>query len=172
MDCRKWINTDVFEKQAFSLREKDLQIGWRAGWGKHLQAALQLSVSLVAQSCPTLRLHEPQHARPPAHHQLPGFTQIHVYRVGDAIKSSHPLSSPSPPAFNLSQHQALSNESVLRIRWLKYRSFSINISPSSEYSGLISFRMDWLDLLVLGSFNGPEPGHLELMMRKWNKKRG
>ena len=59
-----------------------------------------------------------------------------------------------------------SNESVLHIRWLKYQSFSINISPSSEYSGLISFRTDWLDLLVLGSFNRPEPGHLELTMRK------
>ena len=76
------------------------------------------------------------------------FTQTHVHWVGDAIQPSHPLSSPSPPAFNLSQHQVFSNESVLCIRWPKYWSFSFSISPSSEYSGLISFRMDWLDLLV------------------------
>ena len=59
------------------------------------------------------------------------------------------LSSPSPPAFNLSQHQGLSNESALRIRWPKNWSFSFNISPSNEYSGLISLRMDWLDLLAV-----------------------
>ena len=60
---------------------------------------------------------------------------------------SHPLSSPSPPAFSLSQHQGLINESALHIRWPKCWSFSFSISPSNEYSGLISFRMDWLDLL-------------------------
>ena len=68
---------------------------------------------------------------------------------GDAIQTSHPLLSPSPPALSLSQHRGLSNESVLHIRWPKYWSFSYSISPSSEYSGLISFRMDWLDLLAL-----------------------
>ena len=62
---------------------------------------------------------------------------------------SHPLSPPSPPAFNLSQHQGLSHESVLCIRWLEYWSFSFSISPSNEYSGLISFGMDWLDLLAV-----------------------
>ena len=76
----------------------------------------------------------------PVHHQLPEFAQTHAHRVSDAIQASHPLSSPSPPVFNLSQ-------SVLHIRWPKYRSFSI--SPSSKYSGLISFRMDWLDLLAV-----------------------
>ena len=65
------------------------------------------------------------------------------------MQPSHPLSSPSLPAFNLSQHQGLFNESVLPIRWPKYWSFSFNISPSNEYSGLISFRMDWLDLLAV-----------------------
>ena len=82
----------------------------------------------------------------PIHHQLRDLAQIHVCWVGDAIQPSHPLSSPSPPALNLSQHQGLSNESVLRIRWPKYWNFSFNISTSNEYSGLISFRMDWLDL--------------------------
>ena len=81
----------------------------------------------------------------PVHHQLPEFTQTHVHRVGDAIQPSYPLSSPSP-AFNLSQHSVFSNESVLCIRWPKYWSFSFNISPSDGHSGLISFRMDWLDL--------------------------
>ena len=85
----------------------------------------------------------------PVHHQLPEFTQIHVHWVGDAIPPSHPLLSPSPPTFNLSQNQVLSNESALRIRWPKDWSFSFKISPSNEYSGLISFRMDWLDLLAV-----------------------
>ena len=64
-------------------------------------------VSSVAQSCPTLRPHELQHARPPVYHQLPEFTQIHIHRVSDAIQTSHPLSSPSPPAPNPSQQQSL-----------------------------------------------------------------
>ena len=87
----------------------------------------------------------------PVHHQLPESTQSHVHQVDDAIQPSHPLSSPSPPALNLSQHQGLffSNESALRIRWPKYWSFSLNISPSKEHPGLISFRMDWLDLLAV-----------------------
>ena len=83
------------------------------------------------------------------HHQLLEFTQAHVHCVGDAIQPSHPLSSPSPSTFNRSQHQGLSNESVLCIRWPKYWSFSFSISPSNEYTGLISFRMDWLDLLAI-----------------------
>ena len=84
----------------------------------------------------------------PVHHQLPKPTQTHVHHLSDAIQPSHPLSSPSP-AFNISQHQGLSNELVLRIRWPKYWSFSFSISPSSEYSGLISFHMDSLDLLAV-----------------------
>ena len=75
----------------------------------------------------------------PVHHQPPKLIQTHFYQVGDAIQSSHPLLSHSHPAFNLSQHQVLSNESVLCIRWPKHWSFSI--SPSNEYSGLISFRI-------------------------------
>ena len=82
----------------------------------------------------------------PVHHQLPEFNQIYVHWVDDGIQTSHPLSSPSH-AFNLSQHQGLTSESVLHIRWPKYWSFSFSISTSSEYSGLISFRIDWFDLL-------------------------
>ena len=85
----------------------------------------------------------------PVHHQLLESTQTHVHGVGDAIQPSHSLSSPSSPALNLSQHQGLSNESALRIRWPEYWSFSLNIIPSNEHPGLISFRMDWLDLLAI-----------------------
>ena len=86
----------------------------------------------------------------PVHHQLPELTPTHVHWVGDAIQPSHPLSSPSPPAFHLSQHWSLFQwVSVLCIRWPKYCSFNFSISPSNEYSGLISFRMDWLDLFAV-----------------------
>ena len=83
----------------------------------------------------------------PVHYQLAELAQTHVHWVGDAIQPSHPLLSPSPPIFNLSQHQGLLNESVLHIRWPKYWSFSLSISPSNEYSRLISFRIDWFGLL-------------------------
>ena len=79
--------------------------------------------------------------------ELPESTQTHVHRVGDAIQPSHPLLSTSPPSPNPSQHQTLSNESTLSIRWPKYCSFSFSIIPSKEIPGLISFRMGWLDLL-------------------------
>ena len=83
----------------------------------------------------------------PVHHQLPELAQTHVHWVSGAIQPSHPLLSPSPPAFNLSQHPRIfSNESVLRIRWPKYWSFSFIISPSNEYSRMISFRIDCFDL--------------------------
>ena len=84
----------------------------------------------------------------PVHHQLPEFTQTHVHRVSDAIQPSHPLSSPSPPAPNPSQHQSFPM-SQLCMRWPKYWSFSFSIGPSNEHSGLISFRMDWLHLLAI-----------------------
>ena len=83
------------------------------------------------------------------HHQLPEFTQIHVHWVGDAIQPSHPLSSPSPPTFTLSQYRGLFQWISSSHRWPKYWSFSFSISPSNEYSGLISFRIDWLDLLAV-----------------------
>ena len=80
----------------------------------------------------------------PVHHRLPELAQTHVHRVSDAIQPSHPLSSPSPPAFSLSSIRVFSTEPALRIRWPKYWSFSFSIRPSSEHSGLISSRMDWL----------------------------
>ena len=105
--------------------------------------------SSVAQSC--LTLCDPLNRSTPGlpvHHQLLEFTQTHIHGVSDAIQPSHPLLSPSPPAFNISQHQVFSNESTLHMRWPKYWSFSFSISPSKEIPGLI-FRMDWLDLLVV-----------------------
>ena len=84
----------------------------------------------------------------PVHHQLLQFTQTHVHLVSDAIQPSHPLLSSSPPTPNPSQHH-FSNESTLRMRWPKYWSFSHSISPSSKHPGLVSFRMDWLDLLAV-----------------------
>ena len=98
--------------------------------------------SSVAQLCPTLC--DLMDCMPGLldHHQLPEFTQTQVHWVGDAFQPPHPLSSPCPPAFNLSQHQGLSNESALHIRWPKCWSFSFNSSPPNKYSGLISFRMD------------------------------
>ena len=102
----------------------------------------------------------------PAHHQLTEFTQIHVHRVRDAIQPSHPLSSPSPPAPIPPSIKIFSNESTLRIRWPKYWSFSF---PSKEHPGLISFRMDWLDLLaVQGTLNSTS---LEMSLKSVNIQR-
>ena len=85
----------------------------------------------------------------PVYHQLPELTQTHVHRVGDAIKPSHPLLSPSllPPVSP--SIRVFSNESILHMWWPKYWSFSFSISPCNEHPGLISFRMDWLDLLAV-----------------------
>ena len=104
--------------------------------------------SSVAQSC--LTLCNPMDCSAPGlcvHHQLSEFTQTHVHWVGDVIQTSHPLSSPSP-AFNLSQHQGLFHW-VSSYLVAKVLEFHFSISPSNEYSGLISFRMDWLDLLAV-----------------------
>ena len=104
----------------------------------------------VSQSCPTL-CNPMNLSMPglPVHHQLLEFTQIHVHRVSDTIQPSHPLSSllllpPIPLTIRV-----FSNESTLRMRWPKYWNFSVRIIPSKEIPGLISFRMDWLDLLAV-----------------------
>ena len=104
--------------------------------------------SSVAQSCPTPGSHGLQHPGLPVRHQLPEFTQTHAHPVGDAIQPSH-LCRPLfllPSIFP--SIRAFSSESVL-IRWPKYWSFNFSISPSNEHPGLISFRMDWLDLLTV-----------------------
>ena len=84
----------------------------------------------------------------PVYHQLREFTQAHVHWIGDAIQPSHSLSSPSP-AFNFPSIRVFSNELALCISRPKYWSFSFSISPSSEYLGVIFFRMDWLALLAV-----------------------
>ena len=115
-----------------------------------INTAIKLQFSWVSQSCLTL-CNPMNRSTPglPVHHQLPEFTQTHVHWVGDAIQPSHPLSAPSPPALNPSQHQGLFKWVVLRIRWPKYWSFSFIISPINEHPGLISFRMHWLNLLAV-----------------------
>ena len=85
----------------------------------------------------------------PVGHQLPELAQTHVHWVDDAIQPSHPLLSPSPPPSIFPSVRVFSNESILPIGWPKYWSFSFSISPSNEYSRLISFRIDWLDLLAV-----------------------
>ena len=111
---------------------------------------IQYHFSSVAQSCPTFC--DPMHCSMsgfPVHHQLPEFSQIQVPWVSDAIQPSHLLLTLLlPPSIFLSI-RVFSNESVLCIRWPKYWSFSFNISPSNEHSGLISFRIDWFDLLAV-----------------------
>ena len=84
----------------------------------------------------------------PVHHQLPELAQTQVHQVSDAIQPSHPLSFPCLPSI-FPSIRVFSNQSVLCIRRPKYWSFSFNISPLNEHQGLISFRMDWLDLLAV-----------------------
>ena len=118
--------------------------------GKFIAINTYIQFSSVTQSCPTLC--DPMDCSMPGlsvHHQLLKLTQTHVHWVGDATQTSHPLLYPSPPTFNLSQNQVFSSEWVLRIRWPKYWSFSFSISPSNDYSGLISFRIDWFDPLAV-----------------------
>ena len=85
----------------------------------------------------------------PVLHYLLEFAQIHVHWISDAIQPSHPLSTPSPPTFNLSQHQGLFHWVSSSYHVAKYWTFSFNISPSNDYSGPISFTMHWWDLLAL-----------------------
>ena len=104
--------------------------------------------SLVTQLC--LTLCDPMDCSTPGfpvHHQLLELAQTHIHRVRDAIQPSYPLSSPSPSTFNLSQHQGLfqgvsSSHKVAKV-------LELQLQPSNEYSGLISFRVDWLDLLAV-----------------------
>ena len=110
----------------------------------------KISLIQFTQSCPTLcDLMDCSMPGFPVRYQLLEFTQTHVLRVSDAIQPSHPLLSPSPPAFIFPSNRVFSNESVLPIRWPKYWSFSFSISPSNEHPGLISFRIDCLDLLAV-----------------------
>ena len=129
-------------------------------WEKHflifLVSSFYISVqfSSVTQLCPTL-CETMDYSTPGflVHHQLLELTQTHVHQVRwtsrDVIQLSHPLTSPSLPVFNLSQHQLFSQWVSSLHQVAKYYIFSFRISPSNEYSKLISFRMDWLDLLAV-----------------------
>ena len=126
--------------------------------------------SSITQSCVTLC--DPMNSSTPGlpvHHQLQEFTQTHVHRVGDAIQRSHSLFSPFlllpiPPSYRV-----FSNESTLRMRWTNYWSFSSSISPSNVHSGLISFRMDWLDnLAVQGTFKSLLQHHNSKALILWH----
>ena len=135
---------------AFLPRRKHLLISWL----RSPTSLISAQFSSVSQSC--LTLCNPMHFSTPGfpvHHQLPELIQAHVHQVSDAIQPSHPLLSPSPLAFNISQHQGLFKWVRSSHQMAKVWSFRFSISPSNEYSRLISFRMDWLDLLaVQGTF--------------------
>ena len=123
---------------AFWKQIRNSELSWKR--------SIQFSCSVVANSWYPMNRSTPGL---PVHLQLPESTQTHVHWASDAIQPSHPLSSPSPPALNLSQNHGFSNESALRIRWPKNWSFSFKVSPSNAHPGLLSFRMDWFDLLEL-----------------------
>ena len=137
----------IFQTQGLNLH----LLHWQAGSLPLVQpekSKTGFQFSSVAQSCPTLC--DPMNCSTlgfPVHHQLPEFTQTNVYRVSDAIQPSHPLSSPSPPAPNPSQHQGLFqwvNSSHEMAKVLEFQ-----LQHQSFHPGLVSFRMDWLDLLVV-----------------------
>ena len=142
-------------KMCYALQHIQQEVRKEGWWNSYmsLKTALlsdpcSVQFSSVTQSCPTLC--DPMNCSMPGlpvHHQLLEFTHTHVHRVGDAIQPSHPLSSPSPPAPNPSQHQGLFKWVNSSHQVAEYWSFSFSISPSNEHPGLISFRMDWLDLL-------------------------
>ena len=130
------------------------------GWHSHQS----VQFSSVTQLCPTL-CNPMNHSMPglPVHHQLPEFTQTHAHWVGDAIQPCHPLLSPSPPAPNPSQHQGLFQWVNSPHEVAKVLEFQLSISPSSEYPGLISFIMYWLDLLEV-------QGTLKSLLQHHNSK--
>ena len=137
--------TDI-ENRLVTKREGREGKGWTGNlgllWSVQFSSVAQLYLTL----CDTMDCNTPGF---PVHHQQPGLAQTHVHQVGDAIQPSLLLLSPSllPSAFP--SIRIFSNESVLHIRWPEYWSFNFSISPSNEYSGLISFTIDRLDLLAV-----------------------
>ena len=101
-------------------------------------------------------------------HYFPEFAQTHVHWTRNVISPSHPLLLSSPFAFSISRHQVFSSESTLRIRWPKYWRFGFSINSSNEYSGLISCRIDWLDLLpVQGTLKSLLQHHISKALILW-----
>ena len=99
----------------------------------------------------------------PVLHYLPEFVQTHAHWVSDAIQPSHPLSSLSPPAFNLSQHQGLFQWVSSSHQVVKVLEFNFSISSSNEYSGFIFLRIDWFDILAV-------QGNLKSLLQHHNLK--
>ena len=138
--------------------------------GKHLALFPHLLGSSVAQSCPTL-CSPMDRSMPglPVHHQFPEFTHTHVHWVSDAIQPSHPLSSPSPPAFNLSQHQGLfqwvsSSHQVAKVLEFQLRHQSFQWIFRTDF-----LRMDWLDLLeVQGTLKSLLQHHISKASIPWH----
>ena len=128
-------------------------LGGSSKWYQNMSSPFEKSVEegcSVTQLC--LTVCDPMNCSTPGFpvlHQLPGLAQTYIHWVSNTIQPSYPLSSPSFPAFSLSSFRVFSNKWVLCIRWPKYWSFSFSISPSNEYSRLISFRIDWFDLLAV-----------------------
>ena len=112
-------------------------------WEARLSNAVQFSHLVMSNS---LQPHGLQHTRLPCPSATPRACSNSCSLSGDAIQPFHPLSPSSPPAFNLSQHQGLFQWVSSSHQVAKYWNFSFSISPSNEYSGLISFQIDWLDL--------------------------
>ena len=138
---------------AFLPRNEHLLISW-------LQSSTPVILLLLLSHFSLVRLCDPMDCSTPGfsvHHQLPELAQTHVHRVGDAIQPFN-LSSPSLPAFNHAQHQGLW-QCLSSSRW----SYSFSISPSNEYSGLISFTIDWFDLLAV-------QGPLKSLLQHHNSK--
>ena len=154
-------NPERNQRRKYTMANKHIKRGW---------TSLVIQFSSVTQLCPALC--DPMDCSTPGfsvHHQLPELAQTNVHWVSDAIQPSHPLSSPPPPASIFPSMRVFSSESVLHIRWPKYWSFSFNISPSNEYSGLISFRIDWFDLLaVQGTLKSLLQHHSSKASILWN----
>ena len=121
----------------------------------------QLRLTLCdPMDCSTPGLPVPRH--------LPEFAQVRIHCISDAIQPSHPLTPSSPSALSFSQHRELFQWAVY-ITWPKSWSFSFSISSSSEYSGLISLKIDWFDLLALqGTFRSPLQHHSLKASVLWN----
>ena len=123
-------------------------------------SSVQFSRSVMSDFCNPINRSTPDF---PVHHQHPEYTQTQVHRVGDVISHlilRRPLLLLLPIPPNIS---VFSNESCLCIRWPKYWSFSFSISPSNEHPGLISFKMDWLDLLAV-------QGTLKSLLQNYSSK--
>ena len=143
MDFKKWLQIFLINASLGDIEVYNFSAD--QSWYNNTKWVI-VPFSSVTQSWLTLRCHGLHNFRLPVHPQLLELAQIHVHWVNDAIQLSHLLSSPSLPAFNLSQHQGLFKWVSSSHQMAKVLSFSFSFSLSNEYSGLVSFRMDWLDL--------------------------